>query len=142
MARKVIPLITAEFSVRRKSRLTLASTVDLTVPGGQRLLKEGDRSDQFVLDLVKLATRLHVTKRTHQGCGYPTNEGTSFLVGKLQNTSSLQWSSQNRRQPPPPAETESGEILTVPCDMVRKPFLTEHFLFCHTFLILEENRGR
>lgn len=112
--------------------MTLASTADLTVPGSQRLLKEGDRSDQFVLDLVKLAT--------HQGCGYPTNEGTSFLVGKLQNTSSLQWSSQNRRQPPPPAETESGEILTVPCDMVRKPFLTEHFLFCHTFLILEENR--
>lgn len=26
--------------------------------------------------------------------------------------------------------------LTVPWLMVRKPFLTEHFLFCHTFLSL------
>jgi hypothetical protein len=25
--------------------------------------------------------------------------------------------------------------------MVRKPFLTEHFLFCHTFRILKEKRG-
>lgn len=33
------------------------------------------------------------------------------------------------------------KILTVPWEMVRKPFLTEHFLFCHTFRILKEKRG-
>ena len=29
-----------------------------------------------------------------------------------------------------------GRGLTVPWQMVRKPFFTEHFLFCHTFLSL------
>lgn len=32
----------------------------------------------------------------------------------------------------------SPEALTVPWEMVRNPFFTEHFLFCHTFRILPE----
>lgn len=35
-------------------------------------------------------------------------------------------------------EARSRQPPTVPWQMVRKPFFTEHFLFCHTFLSLEE----
>lgn len=31
-------------------------------------------------------------------------------------------------------------VLTVLCEMVRQPNFTPHFLFCHTFLILQNKR--